>query len=78
MGTTDSKLAFRKGVFRLFEERNIPKNMDEYWTLFWTLPETLDDVYTLISTSDLRRTRDTAIENLETLIDRLLAQMDLL
>ncbi|KAG1455936.1 hypothetical protein G6F46_007818 [Rhizopus delemar] len=76
MGTTDSKLAFRKGVFRLFEERNIPHNMDEYWTLFWTLPETIDDVYTLISISDIRRTRDTAMENLETLIDRLMDQMD--
>ncbi|KAI9279142.1 high-temperature-induced dauer-formation protein-domain-containing protein [Sporodiniella umbellata] len=78
MGTTDSKLAFRKSVFRLFEEKNIPANMDEYWTLFWSLPETIDDVYSLISNSDIRRTRDTAIKNLETLIDRLMAQMDLL
>ncbi|CEG74440.1 hypothetical protein RMATCC62417_09658 [Rhizopus microsporus] len=76
MGTTDSKLAFRKGVFRLFEERNLPKNMDDYWALFWTLPESIDDVYTLISIHDIRRTRDTAIENLETLIDRLLEQMN--
>ncbi|CEI93251.1 hypothetical protein RMCBS344292_07490 [Rhizopus microsporus] len=76
MGTTDSKLAFRKGVFRLFEERNLPKNMDDYWTLFWTLPESIDDVYTLISIHDIRRTRDTAIENLETLIDRLLEHMN--
>lgn len=76
MGTTDSKLAFRKGVFRLFEERNIPKDMDDYWTLFWILPETMDDVYTLISTSDIRKTRDNAIENLETWIDRIMEQME--
>ncbi|KAI9268708.1 high-temperature-induced dauer-formation protein-domain-containing protein, partial [Sporodiniella umbellata] len=78
MGTTDSKLAFRKGVFKLFEERSIPKDFDDYWTLFWILPETIDDVYTLISTSDIRKTRNDAIENLETLIDRIMEHMDYL
>ncbi|KAI8062826.1 high-temperature-induced dauer-formation protein-domain-containing protein [Gilbertella persicaria] len=75
MGATDSKLAFRKGVFRLFEERNIPNTADDYWTLFWTLPETVDDVYTLVGSTDIRKARDTAIENLETLIDKLIEQM---
>ncbi|KAI8980299.1 high-temperature-induced dauer-formation protein-domain-containing protein [Pilobolus umbonatus] len=70
MGATDSKLAFRKGVFRLFEERNVPTTADDYWTLFWTLPESIDDVYTLVGSSDIRRVRDTARENLETLIDK--------
>ncbi|CAO3665690.1 unnamed protein product [Rhizopus stolonifer] len=50
--------------------------MDDYWTLFWILPETMDDVYTLISTSDIRKTRDNAIENLETWIDRIIEQME--
>ncbi|KAG0011083.1 hypothetical protein BGZ80_000963, partial [Entomortierella chlamydospora] len=31
MGATDSKLAFKKGVFRLFEERNISSSTDDYW-----------------------------------------------
>ncbi|CAO3615220.1 unnamed protein product [Mucor hiemalis] len=64
MGATDSKLAFRKGVFRLFEERNVPVNADDYWTLFWTLPETIDDVYTLVGSTDIRKARDGARENL--------------
>ncbi|KAG0175125.1 hypothetical protein DFQ30_000608 [Apophysomyces sp. BC1015] len=76
MGATDSKLAFRKSVFRLFEEENIPVDADDYWTLFWTLPETADDVFSLVGTSDIRRARDTARENLETLIDKLISQMD--
>ncbi|CAO3656444.1 unnamed protein product [Mucor fragilis] len=75
MGATDSKLAFRKGVFRLFEERHVPKSADDYWTLFWTLPESVDDVYTLVGSTDIRKARDTAMENLETLIDKLIEQM---
>jgi hypothetical protein len=35
---------------------------------FWSLPETAEDVFSLISPSDIRRARDTAPENLETLI----------
>lgn len=35
---------------------------------FWSLPEKAEDVFSLISASDIRRVRDTAPENLETLI----------
>jgi hypothetical protein len=31
MGASDSKLVFKKGIFRLSEDRNIPAD-DEYWT----------------------------------------------
>ncbi|KAI9026658.1 high-temperature-induced dauer-formation protein-domain-containing protein [Phycomyces nitens] len=75
MGATDSKLAFRKGVFRLFEERHIPP-LDDYWSLFWTIPETADDVFSLIGASDVRRARDNARENLETLIDKTIDRME--
>ena len=35
---------------------------------FWELPESSEDVFSLFSAADIRRTRDHAIENLETLI----------
>lgn len=35
---------------------------------FWELPESSEDVFSLFSPADIRRTRDQAIENLETLI----------
>ncbi|KAI8334287.1 high-temperature-induced dauer-formation protein-domain-containing protein [Chlamydoabsidia padenii] len=76
MGATDSKLAFRKGVFRLFEERHIPPLADDYWSCFWTLPETADDIYSLIGANDIRKTRDTAKENLETLLDKIIQRID--
>ncbi|KAI1813518.1 high-temperature-induced dauer-formation protein-domain-containing protein [Poronia punctata] len=67
MGASDSKLVFKRGIFRLSEERHIPAD-DPYWTSFWELPESCDDVFSLFSAADIRRTRDKAIENLETLI----------
>ncbi|KAF3770686.1 hypothetical protein M406DRAFT_285421 [Cryphonectria parasitica EP155] len=67
MGASDSKLVFKKGIFRLCGERNIPAD-DPYWTSFWELPESSEDVFSLFAPADIRRTRDTALENLETLI----------
>lgn len=67
MGASDSKLVFKKGIFRLSEERHIPAD-DAYWTSFWELPESSEDIFSLFSPADVRRTRDNALENLETLI----------
>ncbi|ROT39254.1 hypothetical protein SODALDRAFT_339660 [Sodiomyces alkalinus F11] len=67
MGASDSKLVFKKGIFRLSEERHIPAD-DPYWTSFWELPESTEDIFSLFSPADIRRTRDNALENLETLI----------
>ncbi|KAH0545294.1 hypothetical protein FGG08_000593 [Glutinoglossum americanum] len=67
MGASDSKLVFKQGIFRLSEEKGIPPN-DPYWTSFWKLPESAEDVFTLFSPTDVRRTRDTSLANLETLI----------
>ncbi|KAM3429368.1 hypothetical protein NHJ13734_008193 [Beauveria thailandica] len=67
MGASDSKIVFKRGIFRLSEERNIPAD-DEYWTSFWELPESSEDVFSLFSPADIRRSRDQALENIETLI----------
>ncbi|KAK0739779.1 high-temperature-induced dauer-formation protein-domain-containing protein [Apiosordaria backusii] len=67
MGASDSKLVFKKGIFRLSEERHIPAD-DAYWAQFWELPESSEDIFSLFAPADVRRTRDNALENLETLI----------
>ncbi|ODH51055.1 hypothetical protein GX48_02840 [Paracoccidioides brasiliensis] len=67
MGGSESKLAFKQGIFRLSEETNIAAD-DSYWTGFWELPESTEDVFSLFSPADIRRTRDASIANLETLI----------
>ncbi|KEY73376.1 hypothetical protein S7711_01489 [Stachybotrys chartarum IBT 7711] len=67
MGASDSKIVFKRGIFRLSEERHIPAD-DPYWTSFWELPESSEDIFSLFAPADIRRTRDQALENLETLI----------
>ncbi|TGO64401.1 hypothetical protein BCON_0007g00510 [Botryotinia convoluta] len=67
MGASDSKLVFKKGIFRLSEDKIIPAD-DPYWASFWELPESTEDIFSLFSPADIRRTRDTALGNLETLI----------
>lgn len=67
MGASDSKLTFKQGIFRLSEPEQIPAD-DEYWTGFWELPESTEDVFSLFSPADIRRTRDNNPANLETLI----------
>jgi hypothetical protein len=64
MGASDSKLTFKQGIFRLSEPEQIPAD-DEYWTGFWELPESTEDVFSLFSPADIRRTRDNNLANLE-------------
>ncbi|KAL7795353.1 high-temperature-induced dauer-formation domain-containing protein [Trichoderma ceciliae] len=74
MGASDSKIGFKQGIFKLSEERNIAAH-DPYWTSFWELPESSEDVFSLFSPNDIRRTRDNALENIETLILALTARV---
>ncbi|KAI9793425.1 MAG: hypothetical protein M1816_000318 [Peltula sp. TS41687] len=67
MGASDSKLVFKKSIFRLSEDAQIQVD-DPFWTAFWELPENTEDISTLFSPSDIRRTRDQSLGNLETLI----------
>jgi len=53
MGASESKLTFKEDVFRLAREDNIPAN-DPWWSQFYTLPETADDVFALWSPNDVR------------------------
>ncbi|KAK4110777.1 hypothetical protein N656DRAFT_799897 [Canariomyces notabilis] len=77
MGASDSKLVFKKGIFRLSEERHIPAD-DGFWASFWRLPESAEDVFSLFAPADVRRTRDNALENLEALIQAVTARLFLL
>lgn len=98
MGASDSKLVFKKGIFRLSEERHIPAD-DEYWNQvgamldsyslmrhanggdglqFWELPESSEDIFSLFAPADVRRTRDNALENLESLINAVTARLFML
>ncbi|KAJ1550708.1 hypothetical protein HK096_005475, partial [Nowakowskiella sp. JEL0078] len=75
MGATESKLAFRKNVLQLFEVRNISKDNVEYWNAFIELPESAEDVFNLFSPKDLRKVRDLAPENLQTLLQTVIQRI---
>ncbi|CAG8920306.1 unnamed protein product [Penicillium salamii] len=66
MGASESKLVFKQGIFRL-SEQEIPAD-DPYWTRFWELPESTEDVFSLFTPADIRRTRDQALPNFQTLL----------
>lgn len=74
MGASDSKLVFKQGIFRLSEAARIPAD-DRYWTGFWELPESTEDVFSLFSPTDIRRARDNSIGNIETLIHSLVSRV---
>ncbi|KAH8702236.1 high-temperature-induced dauer-formation protein-domain-containing protein [Talaromyces proteolyticus] len=67
MGASESKLVFKQGIFRLYEDKNIPAD-DPFWVKFWELPESTEDVFSLFTPADIRRARDSALPNLETLL----------
>ena len=48
--------------------RNPKSSTDQDTIQIWELPESTEDIFSLFSPNDIRRTRDTALENLETLI----------
>ncbi|QUC22711.1 uncharacterized protein UV8b_06952 [Ustilaginoidea virens] len=77
MGASDSKIVFKQGIFKLSEERHIPAD-DPYWTSFWELPDSSEDIFSLFSPTDIRRTRDKALENIETLILALTSRLFIL
>lgn len=44
-------------------------------TQFWELPESAEDIFSLFTAADVRRTRDNALENLESLIQAVTARL---
>ncbi|KAI4102699.1 MAG: hypothetical protein L6R37_004230 [Teloschistes peruensis] len=74
MGNSDSKLVFKQGVLKLAEPAKIPSD-DTYWTGYWKLPESNDDVFSLFSPADVRRARDVSLGNVETLLSALISHL---
>lgn len=67
MESAISQLTIRTGPLSVarFSHRSYVADVSSQ---FWELPESSEDVFSLFAPADIRRTRDNAIENLETLI----------
>ncbi|KAI4247598.1 MAG: hypothetical protein LQ352_006122 [Teloschistes flavicans] len=74
MGNSDSKLVFKQGVLKLSEPKTISPD-DTYWTGYWKLPESSEDVFSLFSPADVRRARDASLGNVETLLSVLISRL---
>ncbi|KAL8809898.1 MAG: hypothetical protein Q9200_003016 [Gallowayella weberi] len=77
MGNSDSKLVFKQGILRLAEAEAIAAD-DIYWTGFWKLPESAEDVFSLFTFADVRRARDGSLANIETLLNALVSRLNTL
>lgn len=84
MGASESKLAFKEDIFRLSGEPDIPAD-SPWWSRFYQLPESAEDVFALWSPNDLRHLTNTADtidsrpkKNAETLIYIVVARLEAL
>ncbi|XP_034103607.1 protein HID1 [Drosophila albomicans] len=69
MGNTDSKLNFRKAIVQLTQKNQKIDNSDEqFWEQFWQAHQTtLEDVFALVTASEIRQIRKDNPANLATL-----------
>ncbi|EDV98192.1 protein HID1 [Drosophila grimshawi] len=69
MGNTDSKLNFRKAIVQLTQKnQKIDNNDDQFWEQFWQAHQTtLEDVFALVTASEIRQIRNDNPANLATL-----------
>ena len=74
MGNSDSKLNFKQGIFKLSSTNPIAVD-DPYWSGFYDLPSSTDDIFSLFTPADIRRALETSATNIETLIHTLSSRL---
>jgi hypothetical protein len=58
MGGAESKALFQKITTQLVSDNPKVNPFDEkFWALFWTLPSSIDDVFSLLKISDIQELR---------------------
>ncbi|KAH8252236.1 hypothetical protein KR038_005517 [Drosophila bunnanda] len=69
MGNTDSKLNFRKAIVQLTQKnQKIDPSDDQFWEQFWQGHQTtLEDVFALVTSNEIRQIRNDNPANLATL-----------
>ena len=58
MKTTEDKLRFKNHFFKLGQSRIIPSHKTEFYQVFWTDPESSNDIYELLTPYDIKTIRD--------------------
>lgn len=68
MGSTEVKNKLRWQIARLVDFKDSYYNDNSFWTLFWTLPTSMDDIITVFIPSNIRYIRDVNIKAFAKLI----------
>ena len=74
MGNTDSKPVLKQGIFKLSSLEPIAPD-DPYWRSFYELPSSPNDIFSLFTSADIRRARDSSLQNIETLVRILISRL---
>ncbi|PVU86635.1 hypothetical protein BB561_006629 [Smittium simulii] len=75
MGGSASKLEFRKHIFKLSEQKNLSAEDSTIWSPFWLMPQTVHDVFSLITPKDISRIKAVSPENFSTLYFKILERL---
>ena len=74
MGAGDSKINFRSAVARLAEDTPLTDD-DSFWSEFWKYDTSVDDIFALAPSEDVRRIRDQSPDNLALLCHKLIGKI---
>lgn len=76
MGNTDSRANFSKAFEQLLSKNNtIDPDDDEFWSKFWSDTSNLHQIFSTVSTNDIRRIRTENPTNLSTLCYKLVERL---
>ncbi|EEB08144.2 dymeclin 3 [Schizosaccharomyces japonicus yFS275] len=67
MGAQESKLALQRGIERLGALQDIPLE-DDIWFNLWSVPDSAEEVFRILTPELIRKLRDQSLENLEKLL----------
>ncbi|KAG5670438.1 hypothetical protein PVAND_000702 [Polypedilum vanderplanki] len=67
MGNADTKLNFRKAIVQLANKSQPIKPEDAFWDQFWVEAVSVQDVFALVTSNEIRKLRTEQPENLATL-----------
>lgn len=68
MKSNEERLRFKNHFFKLGQGRIIPLDKTDYWSVYWTFPETSNDIFELLTAHDIQTIRDQNIASFLLLI----------
>jgi len=74
MGLGDSKLQYQQSIQQL-SQPTLPSQKLEFWSRFWTLPNSATEIFNVVKPEDIRLIKRVAPHNLATLLTKIVDEM---